>query len=234
MALAPVYVTNAPNGLITQTSINAGIQARVTVPPTTQYGDLVQFFWGSVGPLERFYNTESFPNFTWIINIQTAFPQQEVLSDGDYAVQYTITDFVGNVSPSDRLDITVVGSSTSNPTYVAPIAVTTPPNIINQATWVAGFPVNIPSQTAILAGDTFVLFLRANETIITQIGSGAFSAPTEPPVPTVVMIETRAPAFAGLDGVQGFIYYTVSRGGSLLGTSSSQQVYIDVVPPGGL
>ncbi|XBS69267.1 hypothetical protein ABK905_22880 [Acerihabitans sp. KWT182] len=227
MALSAVYVTNAPGGIITQSSINAGVQAIVRVPVDTGYGDIVAFHWGPTLQLERAYTTAAFPNYTWVIDIASDFPIAESLSDGSYIVDYSITDFVGNETTSPATDITVEGSDISNPVYLAPVVNTTPSNIVNQATWQAGFTVTVPAQAAIIAGDVITLYSRING-VATVIGTATAAAGA-----TTVDVAASTPAFTGINGVTGFFYYTDTRSGALLGTSSSQQVYIDVVPPPG-
>ncbi|TKI04852.1 hypothetical protein [Martelella alba] len=230
MALTDPIVTNAPGNVITQNSINAGIQAILRIPADTQYGDLVEFHWGDL-QLQRAYTTADFPNYTWVINIIDALPQQQALVNGTYNVYYTITDYVGNTASStDPNNYSVEGSDVNVATFPAPTA----PAIINQQTWEAGFNIIIPAYSGRAATDIYTLFLRANE-VVSTIKTGAVGDTAT----TTVNTDASNAAFAGLDGLNGFIYYQINAAGTgeaagpLKGISASKQVYIDVVPPGG-
>jgi len=225
MAIRTPYITNATGNVITQYSINAGVQAIIYVPADTGYGDLVEFHWG-LRPLQKAFTPAEFPNYTWIVNIATEFPPQDALSDGTYEVSVNITDYLGNEASSTPFVITVTGSNISNPNFAAPVVQAT----INQAQWQAGFSVSIPASPSILAGDTYVVYVRANG-IAKEYATGSVAAAGAITIPPVA----SSPALAGLDGVNGFFYYTISRGtpAAVVGTSAGKTVYIDVVPPGG-
>src|SRR5476649_218563 len=163
-ALDPVTVTNLkPGNILTQQSIDAGVQARIVYPPDISDGDQIDFFWGT-NQLQKFY--EPGP-VAWVINIKTAFLLTDALSDGTYNVYYAITDVFGNPRTSPTIEIQVQGSNATQPTLLGPdvLYAGTPTNIINIVKS-SDIAIRIPVQAGqIVDNDGVKVYLRvANRT----------------------------------------------------------------------
>lgn len=229
--LSPVTVTNLkPGNILTQQSIDAGVQARIIFPANMQDGDEIAFFWGN-NDLQKFYEPGL---IVWTINIKTAFLPSQALSDGDYNVYYIIYDVFGNERQSPTLTVTVQGSNATVPTLLSPdvLYAGAPVNIINIAR-ASGVAVRIPAQVTIAEDDQYKIYLRvANRTTgalisLNQVASGSIE---DAAVPTTANIPQSS--FDNLDGVTGNFYYEIIKPGNIQAYSRSTAVWIDTVAPG--
>ncbi|MEA9390506.1 hypothetical protein SJI19_08125 [Acerihabitans sp. TG2] len=228
-----VTVTNLKAGnILTQQSIDAGVQARIIYPPDIAEGDEINFFWG-INQLQKYY--ESGP-IAWVINIKTAFLPSAALSDGNYAVYYNINDVFGNSRTSPQLDVTVQGSSATQPTLLSPdvLYAGTPVNIINIARS-DDISIRIPVQAGAIADEDVVkVYLRVtNRTTgalisLSQVADATIEDAT---APTVIAIPGYQ--FNNLDSVLGNFYYEIVK--DVTGAqaySRTTAVWIDTVAPG--
>jgi hypothetical protein len=232
-SLEPVTVTNLKSGdILTQQSIDAGVQARIVYPPDIADGDQIDFFWG-INQLQKYY--EPGP-LAWVINIKTAFLPSEALSDGTYNVYYIVTDIYGNPRTSPELTVTVQGSSATQPTLLSPdvLYADTPTNIINIVKS-SDISVRIPVQAdKIDDGDSVKVFLRVtNRTTgalisLSEVANGTIGDAAEPTV-----IDIPQGPFNNLDSVLGNFYYEIVK--DVTGAqaySRTTAVWIDTVAPG--
>jgi len=231
--LEPVRVLNAVDNVLDGPAVNGAVNAICYLPiPIDASGVIATFHWGTLTRSDVFFP----PTAVWVVNVKTAFPVEQVLSDGTYSVWFELEDLGGNNhSASVPFDLNVQNSSLTVPTLAKPLL---PDdlyhgNVINLERSLLPITITIPAYPGMAPGDHYDLSLRifeTNGTFIKLVSTGSENVTTVGPIE--VEIPPDANIFTGYNGVYGYFYYTITKAGSLNQISFTTQVYIDTVAPG--
>ncbi|WP_413726575.1 hypothetical protein [Sodalis sp. RH16] len=241
---APLYVTNAEDGIIDQYDINSGIQTTIPLQPGIAAGSLVTFYWGRVqrSRIIDVSDTGVILGLPWVINLKTNFPTASVLTDGRYLTFYTVTEDpsspTSNAGSSTPRTITVQGSAISPATLLAPLLLPASlNNKINALAAAIGVQIRIPPQPAISAGSgTYSIFLVATPQGPGATGPISRTLALDQPVPTPIPADgitfnVPAATLAGIDDSIGDVYYVYSPATGPASTSRHLGILVDTVGP---
>ncbi len=162
--LEPVRVLNAVDNVLDGPAVNGAVNAICYLPiPIDASGVIATFHWGPLTRSDIFFP----PAAAWVVNVKTAFPVEQVLSDGTYSVWFEVDDIVaGNPSASVPFDLSVQNSSLTIPTLAKPLL---PDdlyhgNVINYERSLLPITITIPEYPGMAVGDHYDLSLRVFET----------------------------------------------------------------------